>query len=301
MRRTFTVLACVALLAGACAPAPSGPRQPVEQEQLTGEEAANSADARATAIAFVRAYGAADPTGLAVMTSLAGSPVVRGWVHWQAVQYVEFPGSVEGSVDLRDVGVAGSVADIPGTSTLLREVPVQADITFDYTPDEGDPFSNTRTIDALRVARDEGRPWVVVDLVRDGVPISTVFQPIGDEVVGDGVTVELDSFIADPESTAWQFDLVVRSSLDVDLALDPTAAILVGRDGSQISAATSVSSSLASIGPGPGVEGLVRFDALDDATGVTLSLTFAGPGSTGSAEFPLKDLIEPVASASPAP
>ena len=298
MRRSFAVLASVALLAGACAPAPSGPREPVEQEQLTGDEAANSAGARATAIAFVRAYGAADPTGLAVMTSLAGSPAVRGWVHWQGVQYVEFPGSVEGSVDLRSAGVAEPVADIPGTSTLLREVPVESDITFDYTPEEGDPFSSTRTIDALRVARDEGRPWVVVDLIRDGIPISTLFQPVGVEVVGDGISVNLDSFVADPASDAWQFDVVAHSSLTGSVALD---AVLVDADGAEISAATSVSDSLTSIGPGPGVEGLVRFDALGDVAGVTLSLTFAGPGGTGSAQFPLKDLVEPVASASPAP
>jgi len=143
--------------------------------------------------------------------------------------------------DLRVAGVAEPVADLPGTSTLLREVTVEADITFDYVPAEGDPFSYTRTVDALRVARDEGSPWVVVDLVRDGAPISTAFQPVGAKVVGGGVTVELDSFIADPASSSWQFDLVVQSSLDQGLALDPAAAVLVGADGAEIAAAPSIS------------------------------------------------------------
>lgn len=294
------MIACAALVAGACAPSPAGPRDPVEQEQLTGDEATNSADARATAIAFVRGYGAADPTGLAVMTALAGSPVMRGWVHWQTVQYAEFPGTADGAIALRSVSVAEPVADIPGTSTLLREIVVDGDATFDYTPDEGDPFSYTRSIDALRVARNEGDPWGVVDLVRDGVPISSVFQPVGAKVASDGVSIVLDSFIADPTSGSWQFDLVARTSLGGGLILDPAGAVLVDDDGAEIASATYVSGSIASVSTGPPVEGLVRFDALDDVTGVTLRLTFVGTGGPGTAEFPLEGQIEPVAGAAPA-
>lgn len=300
MRRTIAALACGALLTGACTPAPAGPSEPVRQEQLAGDEATNSAGARATAIAFVRAYGAADPTGLAVMTALAGSAVVRGWVHWQTVQYAEFPGSVAGSVALRTASVAAPVAAVPGTSTLLREVALDARITFDYTPTDGAPFSGTRTIDAIQVARTETSPWVVVDLVRDGVPISTVFQPVGVPVEGDRATVELDSFIADPASGSWQFDLIVSTALDGGLSLDPASAVLVDADGREIATATSVSGSLGAIAPGKPVEGLVRFDALDDVTGVTLRLTFAGAGGNGVAEFPLEGQIEPVAGMSPA-
>jgi hypothetical protein len=298
MRRTIAALACGVLLTGGCAP--SGPHTPVEQQQLTGDEATNSAGARATAIAFVRAYGAADPAGLAAMTALAGSPVVRGWVHWQTVQYAEFPGSVDGSVDLRTASVAAPVAEVPGTSTLLREVALDAQVTFDYTPDDGDPFSGTRTIDAIRVARSETTPWVVVDLVRDGVPISTVYQPVGSVAPGEDTTVKLDSFVADPASGSWQFDLVVHTTLEGGLLLDPASAVLVDADGKEIAAATSVSRSLMAVIPGGPVEGLVRFDALDEATGVSLRLTFTGPSGDGAAEFPLEDQIEPVAGASPA-
>ncbi len=300
MRRALALLACAALLSGACAPAPSGPREPVRQDQLTGDEAANSAGARATAIAFVHGYAAADASGLAAMTSLAGSAPIRGWVHWQGVQLAEFPGTIDGMVVLRDAGVATPVADIPGTSTLLRDVAVQADVTFDYEPDRGDPFSTTRTIGSIRVARDEGHPWVVVDLIRDDLPISTVFQPVGTVVRGDGVTVTLDSFVADPRSNAWQFDLIVRSSLIGPLQLAGTGAALVDADGNEISTATSVSGSLASIGAGTDIEGLARFDALDHVGGVTLSLRFSGPGVTGTAEFPLQGQIELVTGAAQA-
>jgi hypothetical protein len=298
MRRTIVALACGALLTGACAPGPSGPREPVRQEQLTGDEATNAATARATAIAFVRAYGAADPTGLAVMTALAGTRVVRDWVHWQAVQFAEFPGTVAGSVDLRTASVAAPVATIPGTSALVREVALDAEITFDYRPADADPFSGIRTIDAIQVGRTETSPWAVVDLVRDGVPVSTFFQPVGDRVEGDGVTVELDSFVADPSAGSWQFDLVVRTVLDGGLMLDPASAVLVSADGKQIATATYVSGSLAAVAPAAPVEGLVRFDALDDVTGVTLRLTFSASAGTGAAEFPLEGQIEPVAGAS---
>jgi hypothetical protein len=298
MSRTIVGLACGALLAGACAPAPAGPRDPVRQEQLTGDEAANAAGARATAIAFVRAYGAADPAGLAVMTALAGTPMVHDWVHWQGVQYSEFPGTVAGSVDLRTASVAAPVAAIPGTSAVLREVALDAEITFDYRPTDGDPFSGMRTIDAIQVGRTETSPWAVVDLVRDGVPLSTFFQPVGDPVEGNGVSVELDSFVADPSAGSWQFDLVVRTVIERGLTLDRESAVLIDAEGKQIAAATYVSTSLTAIGPGPPAEGLVRFDALDDAGGLTLRLTFSGSAGTGAAEFPLEREIEPVAGAS---
>lgn len=300
MSRTIVGLACGALLAGACAPAPAGPRDPVRQEQLTGDEAANAAGARATAIAFVRAYGAADPAGLAVMTALAGTPMVHDWVHWQGVQYSEFPGTVAGSVDLRTASVAAPVAAIPGTSAVLREVALDAEITFDYRPTDGDPFSGMRTIDAIQVGRTETSPWAVVDLVRDGVPLSTFFQPVGDPVEGNGVSVELDSFVADPSAGSWQFDLVVRTVIERGLTLDRESAVLIDAEGKQIAAATYVSTSLTAIGPGPPAEGLVRFDALDDAGGLTLRLTFSGSAGTGAAEFPLEREIEPVAGASSA-
>jgi hypothetical protein len=138
----------------------------------------------------------------------------------------------------------------------------------------------------------------VVNLVRDGVPISTLFQPVGATVKGGGVSVELDSFVADQASGAWQFDLIV-SGLHGSLTLDPASAALIGPDGTQIATATSVSTSLASVDPGRPVEGLVRFDALEDAIGVTLRLSFAGSGATGAAEFPLQDLITPVTAPSP--
>ena len=300
MSRTIVGLACGALLAGACAPAPAGPRDPVRQEQLTGDEATNAAGARATAIAFVRAYGAADPAGLAVMTALAGTPMVHDWVHWQGVQYSEFPGTVAGSVDLRTASVAAPVAAIPGTSAVLREVALDAEITFDYRPTDGDPFSGMRTIDAIQVGRTETSPWAVVDLVRDGVPLSTFFQPVGDPVEGNGVSVELDSFVADPSAGSWQFDLVVRTVIERGLTLDRESAVLIDAEGKQIAAATYVSTSLTAIGPGPPAEGLVRFDALDDAGGLTLRLTFSGSAGTSAAEFPLEREIEPVAGASSA-
>jgi hypothetical protein len=297
MHRTIAALAVGALLTGACAPAPAGPRQPIEQEQLSGDEAWNSAGARATAIAFVQAYGAADAGGLAAMTALAGTPLVGDWVHWQAVQYTEFPGSVDGTVDLRVASAAEAVTTIPGTSALLREVALDATVTFDYTPDEGDPFAGARTIDAIRVAREEATPWAVVDLVRDGVPISTTFQPVGVTVRGEGAAIELDSFVSDPATGSWQFDLVARATVDSDLALE--SAALIDADGRTVATATSVTDSLASILSGRPVEGLVRFDALDDAKGITLRLTFAGAPGDGTAEFPLEALIEPVPTASP--
>jgi hypothetical protein len=302
--RLAAALLVVATLVVACSASPAGPTAPAAPDQVTPDDAVKAAGARATAAAFVRAYASdtgADPRTLA---RLVDGKRLQRWVHWLGVQDREFPGTISGSVENDQIGPAApfELSSVPGSGALLRDVDVQATVTFSFQPDHGKTITLPRSLDGpMRLLYDDARgTWGVLDFTRDGIPLSQTFEIVADTAKGSrvGTEVTLDSFVSVPY---WQF--FIRVSGDRAATIAPRDAELLDADGARVAAAQDVTSSLRTIGPGATTEGIITFPAQASADGLTLRLTLRGPGGPALFEFPLGGLIHPVplATGSPSP
>jgi hypothetical protein len=244
--------------------------------------------ARAEALAFLEGYAAVDARG---NEELAGAYLPRGplqgWAHLLWVQAREFPGQQEGTVALRELGPARPVGGVNG---LVWDVEIDASVTFHFDPadDAIAPFDVTRDFSRIRVARLRRGGWIVVDAVRDRVPVSATFQVFGPDfpVARDrGVKLTLVSFVSYPQ---WQFHLQVRSPR-TEWRL--RWARLVDAEGKTIAEASAITSAVQTIWPREVAEGLATFDALTTAEGLGLELTYDA-GTRRTLLFELEDLLE---------
>ena len=292
--RLAPALLTLALVAVACGPSISGPTQPAAPDQVTPDDAVKAAGARAAARAFVQAY--ADDTGSRTveLEQLAWTDRLRAWVHWLGVQNDQFPGAISGSVEHDEIGPASpfAVSSVPGSETILRQVDVQATITFSLQPTSGTPVSVSRSLDGpMRlIFNEQDGSWRVLDFTRDGVPFSQSFEIVKQATATLGGTkVTIDSFVSIPY---WEFFLRVRSDGPVGLA--SSGAELLGADGRRVASANEITTSLQHVEGGRTVEGIVTFPIQPNADGLTLRLHVHAPGGVEVFEFVLSGLIHPI-------
>ncbi|MGH2597192.1 MAG: hypothetical protein ACRDH7_14700 [Actinomycetota bacterium] len=293
----------VALVAAACGPSISGPNQPAAPDQVTPDDAVRAAGARAAARAFVQAYADATSGGSAALGRLAGTDRLRAWVHWLGVQNDQFPGTISGSVEADEIGPAApfAVSSVPGSETILRQVDVQATVTFSLRPTTGTAVSETRSLDGpMRLIFDERDvSWKVLDFTRDGVPFSRSFEIVKHATATlGGTAVTIDSFVSVPY---WEFFLRVTS--DAPAGLTRSGAELVNTSGRRVASANDITSSLQDVSAGSPVEGIVTFPIQPNAEGLTLRLRLHGLNGVEAFEFVLSGIIHPipVTTASPSP
>ena len=302
--RLAAALLVVATSVVACSPSPTGPTAPAAPDQVTPDDAVKAAGARATAAAFVRAYASdtgADPRTLA---RLVDGKRLQRWVHWLGVQDREFPGTISGAVENDQIGPAApfELSSVPGSGALLRDVDVQATVTFSFQPDDGKTITLSRSLDGpMRLLYDDVRgTWSVLDFTRDGIPLSQTFEIVAGsaEASERGIDVAIDSFVSVPY---WQF--FIRASSDRAVTIAPRDAELLDAEGARVAVAREVTSSLRAIDAGAAAEGIVTFPAQASADGLTLRMTLRGSGGATVFEFALGGLIHPVplATGSPSP
>jgi hypothetical protein len=271
---------------------------------MTPDDATKAAGARAVAAAFVRAYASDTGPDPRTLAALVGGDRLERWVHWLGIQDREFPGTISGTVETDLIGAAASfaVASVPGSEALLREVTVQASITFSFQPDTGDTITLSRSLDGpMRLLFDDRRgTWSVLDFTRDGIPLSQVFEIVGKRgtTSGGGIDLSIDAFVSVPY---WQFFLQVSSHGAAGLVSED--AVLLDANGNRVATAGEVSSSLRSLPSGREVEGIVTLPAQATADGLTVRMTFRGPDGPTAVEVPLQGLIHPLGlvSGSPSP
>jgi hypothetical protein len=300
LRRLFPLVVPVAVLLGACSPSPDGPARPLAPDQVVAVDGLKAAGAREAAMRFVRAYAAAADDDAEALGALVGTPLLQKWVHWLRVQNQEFPGTISGSVLQGEVGpaVPFSIESVPGSDEILRQVDVRASVTFENLPNDGQPFSVTRSLDGpMRLIQDRDGLWHVADFTRDGIPLSRSFEMPEDVVaLVEGVRVSLDSFLSVPY---WQFGLVVTSQGPIHLTVEGTT--LVNGSGAEVRA-DAVSASLERVPASGTVEGLVTFPAQPSASGVSLRIRVARPGDAALVlQMPLEGVIDPVPTAPASP
>jgi hypothetical protein len=227
------------------------------------------------------------------MDLLAG-PDLTSWAKWLGVQNSEFDGTIQGASDVRDVEFVGAVTT-PRASGA--SVGLSASVAFRFSPNGDKPFDFVRILDGpVTLVRTSPASYRVLDLVRDGVPMSDSIQLFRNQTRSDGgVTVTMDSlFMFIPN---WQFNVVVENatSHDVQLAEDGAALFVDRGDGfDRVGGQPRITSSLLTIPAGQTVEGLVAFRAQPSADGRVFSLTYGRGGGALSFEFPLGDLVRQV-------
>jgi hypothetical protein len=288
MRRAAMLLLLLAVLV-ACTRQAEGPAAPIAAEQVTPGPALDAGAARQTVIEFLDAYASASSDGGAALADLVASEELRAWVHWFGVQDAQFPGTITGEPDLRGVAFLGSV---PTDRVLGAQLDVGATITFSFEPTDGDPFERTRILDGpFTLASGSPGDWRVVDLTRDGIPMSDGIQLLrGEERTDHAITVKLDSlFMFAPN---WQFNVVVENRSGKAIDLDPsTSALFVERAGGfeQLDGVTGPS--LIVVPAGSSVEGLMSFPLQDSADGRVLVLSYRQGGRDYRFDFPLQGIV----------
>jgi len=293
MRRVIA-LAAAALALAACAREPVGPSAPLALEQVRPFPGLVAASARRTVLELVQAYADAPLDGGTALAQLVTGAKLERWVYWLGVQNAQFPGRIVGRADLRHVRFDGL---LPVPRAVGAQVTLGATVRFTFTPNDGEPFERARILDGpVRLVSLRPGDWRVVDLTRDGVPMSDGIRLFRDESrTRDGVSVRLDSlFMFTPN---WQFNLAVENRSRWPIRLDPdaTGLYLERSDGSfeRIAGVPSVALT-ATIPPGRGLQSLIAFPEQGSAAGRSLVLTFRRDGRALRLAFPLEDLVSSV-------
>jgi hypothetical protein len=293
MPRAPLPIALTVLALASCARAPAGPEAPIALEQVVPAPALAGSATRQTALEFLEAYAGSPRDGGAALADLVTGPELERWAFWLAVQNAQFPGLVEGSRDVRSLAFVGTA---PTERALGAQVNLGASVTFGYAPVDGDPFVRTRILDGpVTLVSTRAGDWRVLDLTRDGVPMSDGIELFQDEVRSDGgMSVRLDSlFMFVPN---WQFNVVVENRTGSEVRLDPNATGLFVRraDGGFERLRGALSPALAVLPTGSGVQSMLNYPLQDSAEGRVLVLAFRQDGRAFRFEFPLGDLVTAV-------
>lgn len=295
MRRAVRLALPLSLLLAACASGPVGPAAPLAIEQVAASSALDVAAVRSAALAFLRAYAdtGAD-RGLALSRLVAGSELDE-WVRWLGVQTVQFDGAVRGHPEIDDVVF---VQTVNTDEYDLARVRVRASVTFEYEPDEGDPFEITRVLDGPMILLRVGiADWRVVELTRDGATLTDGIRDLGDERFRrDDVVLEVHSAFLFP--VGWQFNVTVENRTTGRIEL--VFAALETDAGSEDGVATP---SLQGIPTSTGALGILAFPVGTDLSGATLVVRYR---TTSGDELEVRAAVESLigdlpAAATPSP
>ena len=299
MRRPPSVVLTLAVfISSACAPRAEGPSAPIAREQVPVAPALAGASARQTALEFLDAYASSPFDGGAALADLVTGDELERWAYWLAIQNAQFPGRIEGQADVRDVAFAGTA---PVDRAIGAQVALRATVAFTFTPVGEDAFDRARILDGpVTLVSTRPGDWRVLDITRDGVPMSDGIQLFGDEVRTDGgVSVRLDSlFMFTP---SWQFNVVVenRTAGEIGLDVEATGLFLHEAGGGFERVEGVPSPGLLRVPAGTGVQSLVGYPLQDSADGRVLVLTFRQDRRTFRFNFPLEDLVTTVPPAPP--
>jgi hypothetical protein len=292
VRGAFVLLSAISF--AACTNEPVGPAAPIAPAQLTPAPALDASAAREAVVQFVEAYRDSPTDGIDPLIALIAGPDLASWAKWLNVQNTEFDGTIQGVADVRDVEFVGAVST-PRASGA--SVGLSASVAFRFSPYGDKPFEFVRILDGpVTLIRTSPGSYRVLDLVRDGVPMSDSIQPFRKQTRTEGgLTVTMDSlFMFMP---TWQFNVVVENAgaHAAQIAEDGAALFVDRGDGfERVGGQPRLTSSLVTIPAGQTVEGLVAFRAQPSADGRVFSLTYGQGKGALSFEFPLGDLVTQV-------
>jgi hypothetical protein len=298
IRFVFGPVLGLVLALGACAPEPQGPAAPIAAQQIGSGAAIEAAAARQAVVDFVTAYAASPTGGSAALQRLVAGRELASWSRWLDVQHREFPGTIDAAADVRDIRF---VTALEAQEARGAQVGLEASVTFQYSPDGEDPFELARVLDGVvTLLRLDDGEYRVIDLVRDGVPMSAGIHVFQDQVRrGGALEIELDSLFMFAPS--WQFNVIVRNDGPEAVTVDPLAAgLYVSGGGEAERLEGTISPSLTVIPPGAEVAGILGYGQQDSAADRVLTLVFGTGRRSMRFEFPLDGLVTMVPPPAPA-
>jgi len=290
-RRILFLLATVTVLV-ACGPDPQGPQTPIAMEQVGEAPALDASAARQAVVDFVDAYAASPTEGVGALAQLVVGPELGSWVRWLNVQHREFGGSIDAVADVRDVEFIGSV---DARRAMGAQVGLSASVTFLFEPLDEEAFERARILDGLvTLLQAEKGSYRVIDLQRDGVPMSAGIELFREETRSEGAAeATLDSLFTFPPN--WQFNVVVRNSGGTPLILEPDLVGLYVEGAAGFERLEPViTGSLALVPPGMDAEGILAFPLQDSAQGRVLTLAYLSGRKLVQFDFPLEELVNVV-------
>jgi hypothetical protein len=292
MRRRILFLLGSLLVLVACGPDPQGPQAPIAMEQVVEAPALDASAARQAVVDFVDAYAASPTEGVGALAQLVVGPELGSWVRWLNVQHQEFGGSIDAVADVRDVEFIGSV---DARRAMGAQVGLSASVTFLFEPLDEEAFERARILDGLvTLLQTEKGSYRVIDLQRDGVPMSAGIELFREETRSEGAAeAALDSLFMFPPN--WQFNVVVRNSGGTPLILEPDLVGLYVEGAAGFERLEPViTGSLALVPPGMDAEGILAFPLQDSAQGRVLTLAYRSGRKLVQFDFPLDELVNVV-------
>jgi hypothetical protein len=281
MRRIAACLVIAVAAAAACSrtPEPVGPEQPASQQSLLLDDLRNAGQARSVAFAFLRAYAGAPANGGRALMTLVEGVLAREWAHWVSVQNAGFPGTIEGSLQLGQLGPATPVRAEDGSLDQLVAygVIVRATVTFSLTDETGQALPPLqRLMDGLVVMiQGPDGAFRVINFVRDGRRLDEFFQVFeGARERRAGVTVEVRNLI---QMERWQFGIAITNGTDRPLRVVPNLTTLLTQQEDPASTEQPLVTFPVRIPPGESAEGIVSFVAPTTTEELDLQVAVAGP------------------------
>jgi hypothetical protein len=281
MRRIAACLVIAVAAAAACSrtPEPVGPEQPASQQSLLLDDLRNAGQARSVAFAFLRAYADAPTDGGRALTTLVEGVLAREWAHWVSVQNAGFPGTIEGSLQLGQLGPATPVRAEDGSldEFVAYGVIVRATVTFSLTDETGQALPPLqRSMDGLVVMiQGPDGAFRVINFVRDGRRLDEFFQVFeGARERRAGVTVEVRNLI---QMERWQFGIAITNGTDRPLRVVPNLTALLTQQEDPTSTEQPLVTFPVRIPPGESAEGIVSFVAPTTTEELDLQVAVAGP------------------------
>ena len=281
MRRIAACLVIAVAAAAACSrtPQPVGPQQPASQQSLLLDDLRNSGQARSVAFAFLRAYASSPADGGRALMTLVEGVLAREWAHWVSVQNAGFPGTIEGSLQLGQLGPATPVRAEDGSldELVAYGVIVRATVTFSLTDESGETLPPLqRLMDGLVVMiQGPDGAFRVINFVRDGRRLDEFFQVFdGAQERRAGVTVEVRNLI---QMERWQFGIEITNDTDRPLRVVPTLTALLTQQEDPASTEQPLVTFPVPIPPGESAEGIVSFVAPTTTEELDLQVAVAGP------------------------
>lgn len=280
MRRVLVPL-LIAATATACSRVPEaqGPEAPMSTGILRLDDLRNAGQARSVALAFLRAYARSPADGGRALSDLVVGSLAKQWVHWIGIQNEGFPGTIDGSLQVGDLGppllVRAENGSLDGVTAY--GIVVRATVTFTFTSEEdgtGQPLQ--RLMDGLIVVvQNPDGKFRVLNFMRDGRRLDQFFQVFqGAEEQRNGVSVEIRNLV---QLERWQFGVRITNRTDRPLRVVPdlTALLTPARDPATTEAPIVTFPN--GIRPGASSEGIVSFTTPRATGPLDLQIAVAGP------------------------
>jgi hypothetical protein len=268
--------ATFALWFAACS-STAGPLSPEPLSKILPGAGIPTSQTRSAVIDFLHAYAnAGSDDGAALQRMVFPHSIASLWAAVIQLQEKSFPGSSSGTASISSIGAPTPAQLTTPTTQPVEDVLLQATVTFKFTPNVGQPTTQTRTFDGpMTLIESSPGSWQVVDFVRNGQPLGQVLASVGTSIGKEGVTLHVLAEIFD--SQIWELIISVDNATSNPVALG-NGSVFLAQGSKAIVTGGEATQSLADIPPGSHPIGIVSVPApASPPSGLVFVITVTRP------------------------